>query len=541
MVEKTVRFSYSPLYHRVILPLFWTTTAILFLLFVHYVFDRSAKEVREIKQRAAQKEYSIAVEKPSMVGWSVTGERVWDINAKEIIIASNQTDVTFKEAKATFYTKDKADLIMTADSIDTNIDTKNLYIYGNLKVKTSDGMKVISDRIEWFHFVQAFIFPNGVKLVTKEGNELGADYVQSDRNFDLLEMVGNAYANVKKIDDPTFLRENKITQEEIKTQDLRNIRINADMVRFDRIQQVIEGQSLRSPKPFTVISPKTGTEIKAEVKGKPKPVSFKKSNIVIYTDQLIANVKMKWARNLGNVRLEIYPSKPKKKESKLVKSIRKERATIYSSNIEYWWTDDRSKQFFVDRPSAVTLAKSRLVQKDREASADSIAFYAKDRMIHLVGNVRVKQKSGKWIEKSELVKKFKSEKTKKEFYKPTTIMARDVWTSVDKRDLFAQGNAKVIQKDKEARADTVQYIDSEKKMVAEGTVKVNTKKGENFTGDQVIFFTDRDDVEVNGQVLAEIKIPLKYRKDIDQARKKKPAEEKPKAPPDEKRTVSDEK
>ena len=70
---------------------------------------------------------------------------------------------------------------------------------------------------------------------------------------------------------------------------------------------------------------------------------------------------------------------------------------------------------------------------------------------------------------------------------------------------------------------------SDKKFIANGNAHFIDKEAQEFYGQQIIYFSNSEDIEVNGSGTATIKIPEKYRKDIDRAlervKGKKPLQE----------------
>ena len=62
-----------------------------------------------------------------------------------------------------------------------------------------------------------------------------------------------------------------------------------------------------------------------------------------------------------------------------------------------------------------------------------------------------------------------------------------------------------------------QKADENKKFIANGNAYFVDKEGQEFYGQQIIYFSEAEDIEVNGASTATIKIPDKYRDDVDRA------------------------
>jgi hypothetical protein len=392
-----------------------------------------------------------------------------------------------------------------------------MHLTEKMHIVTAENVRVDATDILWNHYRAMFVFPKGVKLATADGNTVRASYMQSDKLFTTMEFVGNVSMDVKQLKNTKFIEERQLTTQKVNYKEFKDVYIDCDQVVYDKADNIAVAQSRNAKKRLNVTSPITGQVIKPEDYSKrAEQVHFRKGEVEVKCDSLEARIDQKWAKCTGNVTFIINPSKPKKGETKALKVMRSYRTVSTTQDIEYYWGQDY----------ATTFSPTKITQRDKYASADNVTYSLKDafggtrKSVYLRGHVKVVQVSGKWIEKNKLVQDIKNPDVRRTVYQKSTLAADEAVIFLDKNEINAAGDVKAVQKDKLALCDRIQYLDQEKKFLANGNVIFKNKNKEEFHGEQIIFWSDKDQIEVNGRSAARIRIPPKYRKDLEDARKR---------------------
>lgn len=151
--------------------------------FVDMIFYKSEAEISEITGRPRESKYGIALEGNKATGINEKGQIVWQIKSDMVTLSQNEIEYEFTKAEANFFDDRGPNLRMEAGKILYNDRDKNMTLYGGLKILTRDNMIVETDRVHWIHYVNQFVFPEKITLVTKEGNWISADYMQGDKDL----------------------------------------------------------------------------------------------------------------------------------------------------------------------------------------------------------------------------------------------------------------------------------------------------------------------------------------------------------------------
>ena len=507
---------------------------IAFLIFVRVVMVQSSREVKDILDKQAAERSTLELRKPRMKGFGTEGQKVWEIESEHLSVDETSNLITFTNTTATFYDKGEESLKAKVGKLEYNRDTRNMELTEGIEMQTVDQIDVLTTRVVWLDYYQRFIFPDGAKLVTKEKNYLKSDYMQSDRKLDHLEAVGHVVVWVKEMKDEELIRKHELTRGEVKLEEFKDVTISAEKVIFDREKQIVVATSRLYGKPFRVMSPE-GTEILVEkYQKKVEPVFFKKKEVEVFTNHLEMHLDQKYASAKGNIRGLIYPSRGGANDDKALQVMRKERTWFKTEEADYYWGDDYVRTF----------APTTVVQNERLAKAESITYFGKytetgepgfQRAMFIEGGVQVWQRSGQWMFDNKLLEEVKEKELRKILAEEADLTSDKMVAMLNRADFHAQGNVEAIQKNRRVRADEILYADSDKKFIANGNAHFIDKEAQEFYGQQIIYFSNSEDIEVNGSGTATIKIPEKYRKDIDRAlervKGKKPLQEPEEAKP----------
>ena len=505
---------------------------------VRYIFVQSNLEVQRILEQQRAERYTLQLETPKMKGFNVKGEKVWEIGAESVSIDESRNIVTFLNTTATFYDEGEESLSASVGRLEYNRDTRNMELMEGIEMRTVDDVDVLTSRVVWLDYYQRFIFPEGAKLVTQEGNYIKSDYMQSDKKLDHLEAVGHVFVWVSEMKDMTLIEKHDLTREDVDLKEFKNVTIAAEKLLYDRKQQVILATSRFYSKPFRVMSPQ-GQEVKIEdYQPEASQLFFKKKEVELFANHLEVHVDEKWARATGNIKGEILPSKGNPNEDKALRVMRRERTWFTTDDVDYYWGEDYVR----------TYAPTTIVQNERLAKAHEVTYFGKyresgvpgtQRAMFIEGGIQVWQKSGEWMFDEELLEEVKEEELKKMFREESDISADRMVVFLNRNDFHAAGDVMARQENRTVRADEILYTDGDKKFIANGNAYFVDKEGQEFYGQQIIYFSEAEDIEVNGASTATIKIPEKYRDDVDRAlsrikgKKKSEPEDEESAPQDE--------
>jgi hypothetical protein len=142
------------------------------------------------------------------------------------------------------------------------------------------------------------------------------------------------------------------------------------------------------------------------------------------------------------------------------------------------------------------------------------------KVVFLDDDIFIYQKSGQWMKDDGIIKDFKNPDVEKMLYDEIKLTANRSVIFLDSNDIYSEGKVRIRQPDKGAECGESFYDDQKKKFTCQGGVEYWNKKDEHFTGEQIIFFSDKDDIEVNGRSDAMIRIPEKYISEFDKVERK---------------------
>ncbi|MCD6118926.1 LPS export ABC transporter periplasmic protein LptC [bacterium] len=486
---------------------------------VNLIFYKSDAEINAIVNRPRDTRYSIALKGNKATGISDKGQIVWQIESDLVTVSTKEDQYEFHDATAHFFDAKGPNLRIEVGRIVYYEASKNLDLLDGIRILTRDEMTIKTDRVHWAHNVQQFVFPDRVTLVTKENNWVSADYLQGDRELRQLTFVGNCQVKVQKLTDTKFIDERKLTDAELKLEDFKNVFVHADMVIYDKDAEVLVALSDFSDKEYEVkppyvVNPMTGERVKPPPKDEPTQLYFRKGEIELWADHIEVHMKDSWAKCYGSITMKVNPSPEKPGDDPALKSMRKRTTYIKANDIEYFWDSDYAR----------TYGRSIVVQDDRRAGAWGVTYFGKyedpetgqrRKVIFLDDEIFIYQGSGKWLKDDEIVKEFKNPDIEKMLYEEIKLTAGKAVMFLDSNDIYAETQVRIRQRDKAAECGETFYDDQKKKFLCQRGVEYWNKKDEHFTGDQIIFFTDRDDIEVNGKADAMIKIPEKYISELD--------------------------
>ncbi len=139
------------------------------------------------------------------------------------------------------------------------------------------------------------------------------------------------------------------------------------------------------------------------------------------------------------------------------------------------------------------------------------------RAMFVEGDIHIWQKNGEWMFDEGLLDDVKEEELQKMLREQSDVQADRMVVFLNRNDFHATGNVLAQQENRVIRGDEVLYTDENKEFIANGNAYFRDKEGQEFYGQQIIYFSEAEDIEVNGSSTATIKIPPKYREDVDRA------------------------
>ncbi len=188
---------------------------ILAAVLVRVVFVGSDREVQRILERQRAERYTLELSTPKMKGFNVEGQKAWEIEAQSVSVDETRNLVTFLDSTATFFDEGEKSLSAKVGRLEYNRETRNMELLEGIEMRTVDNVDVLTSRVVWLDYYQRFIFPQGAKLLTQEGNYIKSSYMQSDRKLDHLEAVGHVFVWVSEMKDLTLIEKHELTREEV--------------------------------------------------------------------------------------------------------------------------------------------------------------------------------------------------------------------------------------------------------------------------------------------------------------------------------------
>lgn len=499
---------------------------------IRWVIIGSDNELEAIRQRGFdQSRHAVRLDKPSMKGYNKAGSKVWEIFANEVDVSTDENTISFRNTICKFYDEKNpkdVNIFVEADLVEYDRLSRNLSITGHLKISTKEKMTVKTSLVRYIEYNQLLVFPKGVEVVTKDGNILNGMYMQVDKELRLFEFVGRVKITIYKLNDTGFIKERKLLKSEVRYKEFEKININADVLIYDKDRDTILADSRSSTTMVVPITPVAIPEMNVmansgivakniDPNGDPQ-VYFQKDINEVWCNRLIANLSEKRASCQGKIRFVINKAKPRKGDTKTLKVLAKFKTVAKSESMDYWWEEDRAECF----------SRTVVEQKFKTLAADSIIYYGNrnlgegaklnSRSIYMYGNVDAVSLDGSWLDKNKLIENFKNKDIKSMALVRTQIKSDQALFYLDNNVFEAEGDVRIKQKDKQAECDQASYDDKKRTLTAEGNAKYSNSKGESFTGHQIIFSLETDDIEVNGGSDAVIKIPTKYQKEIQEGR-----------------------
>lgn len=494
-----------------------------------YVSLRSIKEINEIVVREASPWYMTVDEPVRMTVVDDTGQLTMEITGEEVRMSADQKTALFIGAEATYYEDGEVSMTMTAGQIEYDTETEDFVLTDGLHINTREGMSVDGDKVIWRRAkgasgrmgakIPSFMFPEGVTIAKKPKDENGhviwdavydefsvtADYMQADKEFYYLEMVGNATGQVSQLADTSFITERDLTDvETLKLEDFETLTFKTEKLIFDNENQVVLATSRFYDRSFKIIDP-DGQEVKVEAyQENPQPVTFQKEEVTIECNHLEAHIEDQWASCYGDIEMLVPPAEPEEGDDRGLKVMKRQTTKIATNEVEYFWGRD-----FI-----LTHSPTRVEQDDRLALAGKITYWGDERLVLLEDNITVVQGSGQWLVEEELIE-VEDHDMERAVTSYTELYANRAVIYLNNNDFIASGNVMTRQDDRETAADTIVYQDDIKRITAKGNVKFRDKDGQTLLAGGLVYHNDSDFMEVTGGVSASIRLPAKYANDIN--------------------------
>lgn len=488
---------------------------------VRYVNLRSEGEIAAVRERAESDYYLIAEteegEKVRMTVVDDQGKLSMEISGDEVSLTSDQKTAVFSGADATYYEDDQPSIVMHADRIEYDMQTEDFLLTGSLKVESiRDGMTVAAKSLIWRRAkdpsragkgikVPAFSFPDGVSIVTRDGNTMRADYMQADKELRYMEFVGHVTGELVEFEDTEFISEREITDiEELKLEDFEKLAFNAEQVIYDKRNQVVLATSRFYDRAFKIID-LDGQEVKVEdFHEAPQPVKFSREEITIEANHLEAHIEKQWVVCTGDINMLIPPAESEEGDDRSLKVVKRFETRIATGKLEYFWGRDH----------IITHMPTRVEQEDRLALADRIVYWGARKQVLLDGSITVVQGSGRWLVDEELIE-VDDHDMERAVTSYAELFADRAVIYLDNNDFIASGSVLARQDERETAADTIVYQDEIKRLTAQGNVKFRDKDRQTLLCGGLVFHNDSDFMEVRGGASASIRLPAKYANDIN--------------------------
>jgi lipopolysaccharide export system protein LptA len=493
-----------------------------------YIFIRSAGEVTAIQNRPKPQFY-LEVDQPvRMVVLNDKGEKTAEISGASVKMSSDQRKVNFTGADVKTYEDGAPSLHMTAGNVEYDTLTEDITLTQGLTITTRDKMVATADEVDWRRVkdpttsrgkkVPSFRFPKGVDLTSSEGNKLHADYMQADRELMYLECVGHVEGDVDTLQDTGFISQRGLANVgQLKLEDFKKLRFQAEQVIFDKTKQVVLCTSRMYKPPFVIYDLDGRAVDVGQYQKEPKQVVFSKEGITISANHLEAHIAEKWVDCLGNIGMIVPPADVKPNDDKAMKVVKRYETRIQTENVRYFW----------GRDYILTNSQTRVEQQDRLAIADKIVYWGEKKEVLLDGNISIVQGSGQWMVDEGLIE-VENHDMRRAVTAYSEVYADRSVIYLNNNDFIASGNVRMRQDERETAADTMVYQDTIKRITALGNVKFRDKDGQTLLCNNLVYHNQSKYLEIKNGMAASMRIPAKYANDINAALAQ--AREKPEPP-----------
>ncbi len=97
------------------------------------------------------------------------GKKIWELRAEKVTLSKDEQILKVEGLKkAVLYRKGKPALTATADRAVANNRTKNVTLEGNVRLVTSEGLLIKTDRVEWRARERKLLCPGPIIASTKD-------------------------------------------------------------------------------------------------------------------------------------------------------------------------------------------------------------------------------------------------------------------------------------------------------------------------------------------------------------------------------------
>ena len=493
---------------------------------IQHVFEMSAKEVAEVKEREDSPYYMIVDDKVSMSVVDDNGKLSMKITGDSVKLSTDQKTAEFENADAEYYEDGKLSISMKAQQLIYDTQTEDFDLEG-LSIDTVDGMHIDAPNVEWRRVkdprttkpnaakVPSFRFPDGVYVENKkDGNSIKANYMQADKELRYMEFVGLVEGSVSELSDTEFITERDLTDvDDLNLDDIKTLGFKAEQVIYDMNNQVIIASTRLYDRTFRVRD-LDGRDVRIEdyqqdgggIPLPPTPLTFTKEEITITCHHLEAHIDKQWLACVGEIEMLVPPSEPKPDDDKALQVVKRSETRIASNEIEYFW----------GRDYILTHSRTRVEQEDRLALADRITYWGDEKMVLLDGEVTMVQGDGSWMVEEDLISVDNHDMERAVTSYLELTMDRSV-VYLDNNDFIASGGVHMAQDERETFADTIVYQDDIKRITADGNVKFRDKDDQTLICNSLIFHKDSDFIDIQGGMAATLRIPAKFANDINKA------------------------
>ena len=122
----------------------------------------------------------------------VNGVRIWDLTAERMIVDANTQDAELEKLVGHFYQADGRSVEFRAEHGVYDYETKNIYVENNIIVETSDGARLLCDKLGWVNADGMLIAVENVKI-TRDDIKATGDRAESADGFKHFWLKGHAH------------------------------------------------------------------------------------------------------------------------------------------------------------------------------------------------------------------------------------------------------------------------------------------------------------------------------------------------------------
>lgn len=272
----------------------------------------------------------------------------------------------------------------------------------------------------------------------------------------------------------------------------RDTLLRADEAKYDIRSKVasVSGHAVMIRGDLSVRAAQIRFDLAAETMMASDGVQLVRGNSTLMGEALMANLRTKRAEVTGKAMLIRAPGPVPGAQDKALTALGQQETTITAARMTFRWDANEGQ---ADGGVVV-------VQPDKKARAQRMAYSEAADRLELEGDVVVEQFSGNWLVQGGVVEAPKDQQTQKVLASKTIVTSDRLVIHLKDRTTRAEGKVTVTQGGRFASGDRALYTEKDRRIVVTGNVRLREEDGSVLRADRVIISMTDETFEAEGNV-----------------------------------------